>query len=235
VKKKPLPEEKKPAKVRTSYAQRSYTAAQRANAERVRAVLEAAYPEAKCALDHVDAWQLLVATVLSAQCTDARVNLVTPALFRALPTPLAMSQAPSEVLEDLIRSTGFYRNKAKSLSGAAKRVTEAFGGRVPEAMDDLLTIPGIGRKTANVVRGVAYGLADGVVVDTHVFRISRLLGWTKAKDPEKVERDLMALFPKEHWIDLGHLLITHGRRICIARRPKCPECPVSRLCPSSTA
>ncbi len=209
-------------------------AAARGKAARVFERLKEAYPEARCALDHRDPWQLTVATILSAQCTDARVNLVTPGLFRACPTPQAMAAVPREALEEMIRSTGFFRNKAKNLQGCAQRLCEAYGGEVPRAMEDLLTLPGVARKTANVVRGVAYGLADGVVVDTHVHRLSHLLGWSSAKDPVNVERDLMALFPKEAWIDLGHVLIAHGRRVCIARRPRCPECPVNRLCPSSS-
>jgi endonuclease-3 len=205
----------------------------RGQAVRVFEILRETYPEAKCALEHRDAFELLVATVLSAQCTDARVNKVTPALFATYPTPEAMAAAPIEALEQLVRTTGFFRNKSKNLSGAAKRLTEVYGGKVPSAMEDLLTLPGVARKTANVVRGTAYGLADGVVVDTHVHRLARRLGWSDGKTPEHVERDLMALFPKETWIDLAHLLIHHGRRLCTARKPKCEECPVSRLCPSS--
>jgi endonuclease-3 len=205
----------------------------RGQAARAFEILRETYPEAKCALDHRDPFELLVATVLSAQCTDARVNKVTPALFSTYPTPQAMAAAPIEALEALVRTTGFFRNKAKNLSGAARRLTEAYGGKVPSAMEDLLTLPGVARKTANVVRGTAYGLADGVVVDTHVHRLARRLGWSDGKTPAHVERDLMALFPKETWIDLAHLLIHHGRRLCTARKPKCHECPLSRLCPSS--
>jgi endonuclease-3 len=197
--------------------------------------LRETYPRAECALHHRDAFELLCATILSAQCTDERVNMVTPHLFERWPTPAALARAPQEQVEDVIRSTGFFRNKAKSLIGMAERVTEAYGGEVPQGMDDLLTLPGVARKTANVVRGVIWGLADGVVVDTHVKRISTLLGWTEKASPEHIEKDLMALHPQGVWIQLSHLLIHHGRAICIARRPRCGECPLSRLCPSSLA
>ncbi len=170
--------------------------------------------------------------MLSAQCTDARVNKVTPALFAALPTPAAMAAAPIETIEALVRTTGFFRNKAKNLKGAAQRITEVFHGEVPSGMDDLLTLPGVARKTANVVMGTAFGEATGVVVDTHVFRLAHRLGWSKGKTPVHVERDLMALFPREAWIDLSHVLIHHGRRICAARKPRCGECPVRASCPS---
>ena len=176
-----------------------------------------------------------MATILSAQCTDARVNLVTPALFAAYPTPAAMAVAPVEALETLIRSTGFYHNKAKSLLGASRRLVEIYGGEVPAAMEDLLTLPGVARKTANVVRGTIWGLADGVVVDTHVQRLAARLGWARGKNPVEIERELMALFPKAVWIDLAHVLTHHGRRICAARRPRCADCPVRASCPSSVA
>jgi endonuclease-3 len=176
---------------------------------------------------------LLVATILSAQCTDARVNLVTPALFAAFPTPAAMAAAPLEAIEGLVRTTGFYRNKAKNIQGASRRLVEAYGGEVPRAMDDLLTLPGVARKTANVVRGTAYGLADGVVVDTHVIRLTHRMGWSAGKNPEQIERDLMALFPREVWIDLAHTLTWHGRRCCSARKPACDRCPARALCPSA--
>ncbi|HEX7078238.1 MAG TPA: endonuclease III [Candidatus Eisenbacteria bacterium] len=195
--------------------------------------LKAAYPEARCALEHSDPYQLLVATILSAQCTDARVNQVTPGLFARFPDARAMSGASQEELEAIIRSTGFYRNKAKSIRGASTRLVDAFGGRVPRTMEDLLTLPGVARKTANVVLGTGYGLAEGVVVDTHVERLSRRLGLSKGKNPEEVERDLMRLVPREEWILLSHLLIFHGRRICDARKPRCEACPVAGLCPSA--
>lgn len=217
------------------YRPRRYTRADRTRAVRIEQRLRETYPRAECALNHRDAYELLVATILSAQCTDERVNMVTPELFHRWPTPAALARAPQEELEDVIRSTGFFRNKARSLLGMAERVSEDYGGQVPRDMDDLLTLPGVARKTANVVRGVMWGLADGVVVDTHVKRISHLLGWTNRSDPDQVEKDLMALHPKESWIDLSHMLIHHGRRICIARRPRCGECPLERDCPSSRA
>ena len=205
----------------------------REQAQQALKVLKKAYPDAECALHHRNPFELLVATILSAQCTDARVNLTTPALFQAYPTPDALAKAPIDDVESLVKSTGFFRNKAKSITGASRRLVEAYGGEVPQAMDDLLSLPGVARKTANVVRGVSYGLADGVVVDTHVLRLSSRLGWAKSPKPEKVEQELMALFPKDEWIDVAHTLIHHGRRICVARTPRCPDCPVSSLCPSS--
>jgi endonuclease-3 len=192
--------------------------------------LEAAYPNAECALIHRNPWELLVATILSAQCTDARVNMVTPELFRKFPTPKAMSQASLPAIEEEIRSTGFYHNKAKSISGAAKRLVSDFGGKVPQTMAELLTIPGAARKTANVVLGVAFNIAEGIVVDTHVLRLSNRLGLTKSTDPKQVEQDLMRIIPKDHWIQFSHELIHHGRQICIARKPKCIECPLETLC-----
>ncbi|HRW04730.1 MAG TPA: endonuclease III [Caldilineaceae bacterium] len=197
------------------------------------ALLHEAYPDAECALHHKNAFELLVATILSAQCTDERVNKVTPALFARFPTPAAMAEADLAELEELVRSTGFYRNKAKNIQGAARRIVEAYDGEVPQAMDDLLTLPGVARKTANVVRGVCFALADGVVVDTHVKRLSQRLGLTKQTTPEKIERDLMKLTPKEEWINLSHLLIFHGRQICDARKPKCGACTLVELCPSA--
>jgi endonuclease-3 len=196
--------------------------------------LRAAHPDAECALHHDNPWQLLVATILSAQCTDERVNMVTPALFARFPDPEAMAAADPAELEDLIRSTGFYRNKAKSILGAARKVVADYGGEVPRDMADLLTLPGVARKTANVVRGVAFGLADGIVVDTHVGRLSRRLKLTKQSDPVKIERDLMAITPQADWIDLSHLLIFHGRRVCDAKKPRCEACVLADLCPSST-
>ena len=192
--------------------------------------LQAAYPNAECALHHRNAWELLVATILSAQCTDARVNMVTPSLFRKFPTPAAFAGASLPAIEEEIRSTGFYHNKAKSISGAAKRVVSEFGGKVPEAMPELLTLPGVARKTANVVLGVAFKKAEGIVVDTHVLRLSHRLGLTRAEDPKKVEEDLMRIIPKNHWIAFSHEMIHHGRQICIARKPKCSECPLETLC-----
>jgi endonuclease-3 len=201
--------------------------------ERVAAILdglEKAYPNAVCALHHKSAWQLMVATILSAQCTDVRVNLVTPALFRAFPTPKAMAAASLPELEDLIRTTGFFRNKAKSLQGAGRVVTEEFHGKVPQTMPELLRIPGVARKTANVVLGTWFKIADGVVVDTHVLRIARRLALTKETTPEKVERDLMRIVPQSQWIDFTHRIIAHGRAVCIARKPRCADCPLEPLC-----
>ncbi len=192
--------------------------------------LAAAYPNAKCALHHGNAWELLVATILSAQCTDARVNMVTPELFRKFPSPAAFAQASLPAIEAEIRSTGFYHNKAKSISGAAKKIVADFGGKVPETMAELLTLPGVARKTANVVLGVAFGKAEGVVVDTHVLRLSHRLGLTQADDPKKVEEDLMRIIPKDHWIAFSHEMIHHGRQICIARKPRCIDCPLETLC-----
>ncbi|HLJ78397.1 MAG TPA: endonuclease III [Acidobacteriaceae bacterium] len=192
--------------------------------------LEKAYPNAECALHHRNAWELLVATILSAQCTDARVNMVTPELFRKFPGPQAFAQASLPAIEEEIRSTGFYHNKAKSISGAAKKVVSEFGGRVPETMQELLTLPGVARKTANVVLGVAFEKAEGVVVDTHVLRLSHRLGLTRAEDPKRVEEDLMRVIPRERWIAFSHEMIHHGRQICVARKPKCIDCPLETLC-----
>jgi endonuclease III len=230
---------KKPAKAapsrRRTEVGRRVDARARAKAARTFDVLRAAYPDVECALRYESPFQLLVAVILSAQCTDARVNLVTPALFAELPTPKALADAPRERVEELVRTTGFFRNKAKNIQGAARRLVEAFGGEVPRGMDELLSLPGVARKTANVVRGECYGLADGVVVDTHIFRVAKRLGWSSGKTAEHVERDLMALFPKERWLDVGDVLIWHGRRICHARKPDCPSCSVKSLCPSSWA
>ena len=203
------------------------------SAARVAAILDAlqqTYPNAICALHHKSAWQLLVATILSAQCTDVRVNLVTPALFRAFPTPKAMAAASLPELEELIRTTGFFRNKAKSLQGAGRIVSEEFHGNVPQIMPELLRIPGVARKTANVVLGTWFKIADGIVVDTHVLRISRRLALTRETTPEKVERDLMRLIPQPQWIDFTHRIISHGRQVCIARKPRCADCPLEPLC-----
>lgn len=195
--------------------------------------LEKAYPKAVCALNHRSAWELLVATILSAQCTDVRVNMVTPELFRQFPTPEAMSKASLPELEELIRTTGFFRNKAKSIQGAGRVITEKFGGKIPQIMEELLTVPGAARKTANVVLGSWYGIAVGVVVDTHVLRLSRRLELTKNEEPVKVEQDLMKVIPQKKWIEFSHQMIYHGRQICIARNPRCADCTLERLCNSS--
>jgi endonuclease-3 len=191
------------------------------------------YPNAHCALDFNSPFQLLVATILSAQCTDKRVNMVTPALFKRYRTPAAMSEAKPEELEEMIKSTGFFRNKTKSLLAMSRAVAEQHGGRVPDTMEDLVRLPGVGRKTANVVLGNAYDKNEGVVVDTHVGRVSARLGLTKETDPVKVEQDLAKLFPRDQWTMLAHLLIEHGRQICEARRPKCEICFLNDICPSS--
>jgi endonuclease III len=192
--------------------------------------LDATYPHAVCALNHRNAWELLVATILSAQCTDARVNMVTPILFKMYPTPQAMAAVRPEELEPVIQPTGFFRNKSKSLVGAAKRVVNDFGGKVPDTMEELITIPGAARKTANVVLGSWFGKAEGVVVDTHVHRISRRLELTKSDDAVNIEKDLMRVLPRDRWISFPHQIIHHGRQLCIARNPKCAECPLETLC-----
>jgi endonuclease-3 len=207
--------------------------ARRGRTGEIVARLEAAYPDARCALDHSSPLELIVATILSAQCTDARVNQVTPALFRRYPTAAAYAYAPLAELEEAIRSTGFFRNKARSLRGLGAALVERHGGRVPETMAELVQLPGVGRKTANVVLGNAFDRDEGVVVDTHVGRISRRLGLTRENDPEKVERDLMAIVPREKWTLWAHLLIAHGRAVCKAPRPRCGECPLVDLCPSA--
>jgi endonuclease-3 len=200
---------------------------------RVRAILKGldeAYPAATCALKHENPFQLLISTILSAQCTDECVNQVTPSLFKKYPSPKALAYAdPSEIEQD-IRPTGFFRNKTKSIMGASKKIVEEFHGQVPQTMEELLTLPGVARKTANVVLGTAFGIAVGVVVDTHVMRLSRRLDLSKNTDPKKIEQDLMAIIPQDRWILFSHQLIWHGRRICQARRPKCIECNLNCVC-----
>jgi endonuclease-3 len=196
--------------------------------------LAAEYPEARCELDYRTPLQLLIATILSAQCTDKRVNMVTPALFARYPTARALADANPEELEEMIRSTGFFRNKTKSLLGMAAAVAEQHGGEVPSTMAELVQLPGVGRKTANVVLGNAFHRDEGVVVDTHVARLSQRLGLTSETDPVPIEEALMALFPSERWTMLAHLLIWHGRRVCEARKPRCGKCVVNALCPSAT-
>jgi endonuclease-3 len=195
--------------------------------------LRRTYPDAHCALDFQSPFQLLVATILSAQCTDKRVNMVTPALFRRYATPEALAIVKNEELEEMIKSTGFFRNKAKSLIGMAAAIAERHGGVVPAAMEQLVDLPGVGRKTANVILGNAFERNEGIVVDTHVTRVSQRLALTTNADPVKIEQDLMPLFPRDQWTLLAHLFIEHGRQICIARTPKCEQCPLSDLCPSS--
>ena len=195
--------------------------------------LKKRYPDAHCELDHRNPFELLCATILSAQCTDVRVNLVTPELFRRYPDAPSLAVARPEDVEAIIRSTGFFRNKTKSLIGMANAVVERHGGHIPDSMEALRVLPGVGRKTANVILGNAFGINEGVTVDTHVGRLSRLLRLSRNTDPERIERDLMTLFPQRHWALLSHLLIFHGRRTCIARRPKCGECVLADLCPSA--
>lgn len=195
--------------------------------------LKKEYPDARCSLDHTSPLELLVATILSAQCTDERVNLVTADLFRKYRTWEDYASAPSAELERDIHSTGFFRNKAKAIQGACRMIGERHGGRVPDSMEELLELPGVARKTANVVLGNAYGIPSGVVVDTHVARLSERLGLSAEKQPEKIERDLASLVPESDWIIFPHLLIAHGRKVCKARTPLCAECPVAKLCPSA--
>ena len=204
--------------------------------ERVDAILrglDEAYPDVECALVHSSPWELLVATILSAQCTDVRVNMVTPELFRRFPTPQKMAKATIEELEEIIRSTGFYHNKAKSIQGAAAKLIADFKGKVPETLAELITIPGAARKTANVVLGVCFGKAEGVVVDTHVFRISRRLALAKGDTPQKVEQELIRILPQSRWIRYSHQIIHHGRAVCDARKPKCDHCNLEQLCTSN--
>lgn len=195
-------------------------------------VLAETYPGVVCALNHRSAWELTVATILSAQCTDARVNLVTPALFAAYPGPAEMAAASLPELEELVKTTGFYRNKAKSIQGAARVVVEEFGGEVPQTMEEMLRLPGVARKTSNVVLGSWYEIASGVVVDTHVLRLSRRLELTANDEPVKVEADLAKIIPQDRWIAFSHELIHHGRQICVARTPKCADCTLEKLCNS---
>lgn len=195
--------------------------------------LKKAYPDAHCALNHTNAFELLIATILSAQCTDARVNIVTADLFRKYRGPEDYLKVSQKDLEKDIHSTGFFRNKAKNIQAACRRIMDVYSGMVPQTMDDLLTLGGVARKTANVVMGNAFGIASGVVVDTHVSRLSQLLGLTTNKTPEKIERDLAEIVPKKDWVIFPHLMISHGRNICIARRPKCDECVLNDICPSA--
>src|SRR5260370_1216006 len=196
-------------------------------------LLKRAHPDAHCALNHGSAFELLIATILSAQCTDERVNIVTADLFRKYRRPEDYLKVPAVELQQDVRTTGFFRNKTKSIQGACKMLVEEFGSEVPKTMEELLKLPGVARKTANVVLGVAYGIAAGVVVDTHVSRLSQRLALTKQKDAGKIEQDLIELVPRKDWIIFAHLLIFHGRRVCKARRPLCEECVVEKLCPSS--
>ena len=212
---------------------RETKAQRRERTEKIIELLKSAHPDAHCALNHSNAFELLVATILSAQCTDERVNIVTADLFRKYRKPEDYLRVPATELQQDIRTTGFFRNKTKSIRGACKMLVQEFGGRVPQTMEDLLKLPGVARKTANVVLGVAFSIAEGIVVDTHVSRLSQRLGLTKHKEAGKIEQDLMEIVPRQDWIIFSHLLIFHGRRVCKARRPLCEECVVEKLCPSS--
>jgi endonuclease III len=212
---------------------RESKATKRARVAEIVARLHAEYPDARCSLDHGSAFELLAATILSAQCTDERVNMVTPELFRRYPTPADLAGARQEDVEELVRSTGFFRNKARSLIGMAGALVERHGGEVPRSMDGLVALPGVGRKTANVVLGNAFGMNEGVVVDTHVRRLSGRLGLSAETDPEKVEQDLVQLVEQDQWTDLPHLFIYHGRAVCRAPTPRCEVCVLADLCPSS--
>jgi endonuclease III len=221
---------KAPARVKSTSAT---GATKGANPKRVRAILaklDEAYPDVTCALYHRDPFQLLIATILSAQCTDQRVNQVTSTLFQKYPSPEAFASANPRDLEADIRPTGFFRNKTKSIQGASKKIVEEFGNKVPRTMEELLTLPGVARKTANVVLGTAFGTASGVVVDTHVQRLSLRLDLTRHTEPKKIEQDLMRIIPQDRWILFAHQLIWHGRRVCQARRPRCVECNLERIC-----
>lgn len=216
--------------IRTANAKPKTAAERKARLAKILALLDQMYPNVTCELHHENAWQLLVATILSAQCTDKRVNMVTPGLFKKYPTIQDFAAVSPEELGEDIKSTGFYNNKAKSVIGAARTVLGNFGGEVPRTMEEMLTIPGAARKTANVVLGTVYGIASGVVVDTHVQRISRRLDLTKEDDPVKIERDLAKLLPQDRWILFSHQMIHHGRRMCMARNPQCGECPLNSIC-----
>jgi endonuclease-3 len=204
---------------------------QKTQSRRVCAALKRAYPEATCALTHANPYQLLVATILSAQCTDARVNMVTPDLFGRYPDPSSLARAQPNDLENLIRSTGFFRAKARNLLAMANQVVEKHDGEIPRQLDTLTALAGVGRKTANVVLGTAFGIATGIVVDTHVKRLAKRLGLTSRNSPEQIERELMEVVPRSQWVDLSHRLIQHGRRVCLARRPRCDDCALAAICP----
>ena len=222
-----------PARAAPAKRRRESADAKRSRARSIAARLAREYADATCALTHADPLQLLVATILSAQCTDARVNLVTPGLFARYRDARAFAESPPGELEEAIRSTGFFNNKAKSIRGACKAIVEEHGGKVPRTMDELLELPGVARKTANVVLGTAFGIASGVVVDTHVQRLSLRLALTRALTPEKIEHDLMHVIPKDNWIRFSHQIIWHGRRVCFARKPACGTCTLAPFCPSA--
>lgn len=238
-KKKPAAKKKpgsaKPKAAKTAKASKAAKPARAAGTDpkRVAAILaklDEAYPNATCELKHENAFQLLISTILSAQCTDVRVNQVTETLYKKYPNPEAFAYATPSELEQEIRPTGFFRNKTKSVMGASKAILETFGGQVPRTMEEILTLPGVARKTGNVVLGTAYGIASGIVVDTHVQRLSNRLDLTRNEDPKKIEQDLMQIIPREKWIQFSHQIIWHGRRVCQARKPKCVECNLETLC-----
>ena len=234
-----MPKKELPSKSAPMKAEKSSPVKRAANRDlapdRIAAILKGldeAYPDVECALHHTSPWELLVATILSAQCTDVRVNMVTPELFRRFPTPAAMAKATLPQLENLIRTTGFFHNKAKSIQGAARKIVSEFNNQVPQTLAELITIPGAARKTANVVLGVSFGKAEGVVVDTHVFRIAHRLDLAKGDTPQKVEQELMRILPQSRWITFSHQIIHHGRQVCEARKPKCDRCNLEQLCHS---
>lgn len=206
---------------------------EKARARKIVAALKKAYPHAKCSLNYQNPLQLLIATMLSAQCTDAKVNSITPRLFAKYKTAKDFAQADIRELESMIFSAGFYKNKAKNIKAACKIIAEKHNGKVPKTMEEMVKLPGVGRKTANIVLGNAYGVIEGVPVDTHAIRISRLLGWTKNSSQEKIEKDLMALLPRKDWLKISDLFVHHGRAVCIARRPKCFKCPIEKYCPKA--
>jgi len=197
-------------------------------------LLRQSYPRSRTALRFESPLQILVATILSAQCTDEKVNQITPALFRKYPTPSDFASADPKVLEQEIRPTGFFRNKTKSIIGASKKIVEDFGGKVPDSMEDLISLPGVARKTANIVLSSSFQRAEGIAVDTHVRRLSQRLGLSKEQNPDKIERDLMKIVPKEDWLDFNYMLVNHGRAVCPSRKPRCPECQLKRFCPSAS-
>jgi endonuclease-3 len=219
-----------------SQSQRTYTGPQPGSPEQIQAItaeLRRLYPDARCSLNFTNPLELLIATQLSAQCTDERVNIVNAVLFKKYRSVEDYATVSQEELEQDIRSTGFYRNKAKNIRAAAQRIITNYAGEVPRTMEDLLTLPGVARKTANVVLGNAFGIVEGFVVDTHIGRLARRFGWTTHEDPVKVEQDLMRLIPQQDWLDLSHRLIYHGRAICLARKPLCEKCTLAKLCPSA--
>lgn len=201
--------------------------------EEIMAILSEANPSSRTALKHENPLQILVATILSAQCTDEKVNQITPSLFQKYPTPSDFASADKQEFEAEIRPTGFFRNKTKSIINASKKIVENFGGKVPDNMEDLITLPGVARKTANIVLSSAFKKAEGIAVDTHVRRLSQRLGLSKEKDPNKIEKDLMKIVPKKYWLDFNYMLVNHGRKICSARKPLCPQCVIKHLCPSA--